>query len=134
VILTFTPDEGEKQEWRFRGDKLMTTEAEAVEKVTGMTYAEFGERLLNGNPTARRAVVWVMRKRTEPTLRFGEVDFPMGALRLDFEDEEKAEMRDAILADRTYSVKDKREALAELGFDDEIVDPSDLGKDAPVEG
>lgn len=133
MILTFTPDEGEKQEWRFRGDKLMTTEAEAVEKVTGMSYAEFGERLLQGNPTARRAVVWVLRKRTEPTLRFGEVDFPMGALQLDFEDEEKAEMREAILADRKFSVAEKREALAELGFDDEIVDPSDLGKDEPVE-
>lgn len=129
MILTYAPDDGDKQEWRFRGDRLMTTEAEAIEKVTAFTYADFGRKLLEGNPTARRAVVWVLRKRTEPTLRFGDVDFPMGALTLDFEDEEKEAMRQAISDDRSLSEEDKMEALAEIGFSD--LDGADVAEIDP---
>ena len=115
MIITYTPDDGEKQVWSFSPERLLTTEAEAIEKVTGQSYADFAEALLNGGITARRAVVWVMRKRCgEPELRFRDVDFPVGAFRLDLDPEEKALIRNAILQTSDLTPEQRAGVLATL--------------------
>lgn len=125
MIVTFVPDEGDKQTWTFKPDRLLTTEAEAVERVTGQTYSEFGASLMNGGVTARRALVWIMRKRNgEPGVAFRDVDFPIGALSLELDDEEKALVRDAVTNDHTMSDEDKATAIAELG---DLPDPKEAG-------
>ncbi len=114
--IFYAPDDGEKQEWSYKPDRLMATEAEAIENVTGMRYAEFAGKFLVGNATASRALVWVLRKRHgEPTLRFKDVDFPVGALRVELDDEENERVRQARLNDPTLTEEERAELAAEMG-------------------
>jgi hypothetical protein len=120
MIVTYTPEDGDKQEWEFKPDRLMTTEAEAIERVTGMTYGEFGESLMKGGMTARRSMVWVLRKRNgEPTLKFRDVDFPVGDVEITLDDEETDRVRQAVLADTNLTAEQRAAALAELAADDD---------------
>jgi hypothetical protein len=117
MIVTFMHEDGDKREWQFKPDRLLTTEAEAIERVTGMTYADFGESLMNGGMTARRAMVWVLRKRNgEPELKFRDVDFPVGDVDIDLDDGEKEKMRQALLADANLTEEQRTYALAELSY------------------
>jgi len=89
--IFYTPDDGDAQAWDFDPMRILTTEAEAIETVTGLTYIQFGEALGNGSMKAFRALVWIMRKRHEdPMLKYRDVDFPIGALTFE-NDEEPSE-------------------------------------------
>jgi hypothetical protein len=90
--IFYAPDDGDAQAWDFDPMRMLTTEAEAIETVTGLTYIQFGEALENGSMKAFRALVWIMRKRHEdPTLKYRDVDFPIGALTFEADDEEPAD-------------------------------------------
>lgn len=132
--LTYTPEDGEPQVWSFSADKLMTTEAEAVEKVTGMSYDEFGTALVRGRATAKRAVVWVLRKRSEPTLRYSAVDFPMGALAVELDVDELLAIRRAAV-DGLPGVSDEDVATALVDIDRRIIaQGGDPGQATPGNG
>ena len=60
--------------------RLTNVEAMAIEKVTGLELGSFHEKLKAGSALAMTAWVWVLAKRQEPTLRFGDVEFDMAEL------------------------------------------------------
>lgn len=60
-------------------DRLMVTEVEAFERVTG---DKMQDALASGSATALRALVWIARKRVEPTLAFKDVDFALEDLEI----------------------------------------------------
>lgn len=53
---------------------LLLSEARAIQKVTGMTIAEWETALEAGDANAITAIIWVAQKRKDPTLRFDDVD------------------------------------------------------------
>lgn len=55
-------------------DKLMVSEAEAIEKVTG---AKMQDALQSGTAASLKALVWVAMKRQDPSLRYSDVDFAL---------------------------------------------------------
>jgi hypothetical protein len=90
--IFYAPDDGDPQAWDFDPARMLTSEAEAIETVTEMTYLEFGEALSKGSMKAFRALVWIMRKRHEDaTLRYRDVDFPIGALTFENDEPEPAD-------------------------------------------
>jgi len=129
MLFKYTPEGAEPQEWPFAPEKLMSSECEAIEKVTGMTYQEFSVKILDGSVMARRALLWVLLKRTEPTLRHSQVDFPAGAVELQFEQHELKALRDAISADDTMD-NDARAKVVDA-LDEQIEDPEVEGPKAP---
>lgn len=58
----------------YRLEKFLLSEARAVQRATGKTIQEFDEALKRGDADCLAALVWVARKREQPTLRFDEVD------------------------------------------------------------
>jgi hypothetical protein len=73
VLVIYQPVDGERQEFEYHPNELLSFDAEAIEDVGGPTwgtYEEFGEKLIGGNLKARRAVLWVMLRRQNPRLRF----------------------------------------------------------------
>lgn len=122
MIVIYSPDEGEQQRWLFSPRTLMAVEAEAIERVTGLTFMEFGQALVRGSMAALRALVWVLLKRQEPTLKFADVDFPIGAVTTELDDDERAKAAERIRADPDLDDEDKAAALTSLG-----VDPADAG-------
>lgn len=51
-----------------------------IERVTDMTFDQWNERLAAGSMLAMTALVWILLKRDEPTLRFSEVEFTLADL------------------------------------------------------
>lgn len=88
-----------KKTFNFKPEKLMSAEAEAIEDVTDWTYQQFQQKFMLGSMKAWRAVLWVLLKREFPTLKHREVSFEAGAIMVDFDDQETADMRAAAIAD-----------------------------------
>lgn len=120
MLLNYTPEGADKQVFTFVPAKLMSSEAEAIEKVTHMTYVEFQQALVDGSMAARRALLWVFKKRTEPMLQFSQIDFPAGAVEMEWEQHELKTMRDEAMVSRTLTDEERIALLSQL--DEQIVD------------
>lgn len=76
----------------FDPTKIHNVEAMAVEKATGMMFAEWGEALSKGSALAQTALIWIVQKRVNPSLAFDAVSFDMASVQVD--DEDKADASD----------------------------------------
>lgn len=73
-------------------DSLMNTEAIAIEAATGRTLLDVFNGLPEVSMISITALVWILRRREEPGLRFEEVQFAISDLDLeDSEDTPKEE-------------------------------------------
>lgn len=63
--------------------RITNVEGMAIEKVTDKTYLEWSEALQAGSMLAATALVWIIQKRQEPTLRFEDVEFSQLAIQDD---------------------------------------------------
>lgn len=129
MLLTYTPEGADERTWVYDPSKLMSSEAAAIEKVTEQTYAEFGVALMKGSAGCRRALLWVLLKREEPTLRIAQVDPPTGSLTLEFEAHELISMRDQVA--KSSSLNDDERATALSGLDELIGDATPAPKAKP---
>lgn len=71
--------------------KLMNVELIAVEKMTGLALDPLLMGLAEKSLTATTALVWIMRKRQEPRLKFDEVTFSLDEVLIEFPDLEDDE-------------------------------------------
>jgi hypothetical protein len=72
LIIVYTPAGGEPEHYDAR--TLLTSEASIVARTVDMKWPKVKEGLTDEDLEAMRAVVWVLRKRQTPTLRFAEFD------------------------------------------------------------
>ena len=125
--VKFDSDQYGKREWlSLKVEKMLTTEAEAIEGVTGKTFVEWGQALLNGSTICGRALVWVLLKRENPALRFREVSYPVGALKVELDDDEKAKLRVELMRNEDLSDEDRKQILISLGGGDDALDALDF--------
>lgn len=127
--VTFKSEQYGDREWSVKPEKMNTTEAEAIEGVTQKTFVEWGQALLNGSTICGRALVWVLLKRENPALRFREVSYPVGSLKVELDDEEKQKLREELKRNPDIDDDDKRQILLSLGEGD--LDALDAQLDNP---
>jgi hypothetical protein len=73
--MVWTPPDGEPRTYDFVLEDLMWAEVRAIQKVTGASgLMAIGELLEHADGAIIPALLWVMRKREEPTLTFAELD------------------------------------------------------------
>ncbi|MFD3741579.1 hypothetical protein [Streptomyces sp. NPDC058629] len=72
MIVVYTPAGGEPEHYDARS--LLTSEASIVARTVDMKWPEVKAGLVNEDLDAMRGIVWVLKKRQQPTLRFGECD------------------------------------------------------------
>lgn len=126
MIVTYSPAEGEQRTWTYRSAELPISEAEDIEETVGATFDEWQGRLLSGSAKARRALLWVLRKRDEPDLKFADVSFAIGELSVEFEPDEKARVRAEVERASELSDDDRAQLLRLLADDgDEAPKASD---------
>lgn len=130
--VTYAPEDGDKREWDFKGHRLLMSEAEALEKVTGISLAEFTPRIMQGSPVAKRGLLWVLRKREEPTLRYAQVDVPVGDITVEMDEEEKAGFAATIMRAPGLTDDERRAAIAELGLAPADEGEGEEGKDLEI--
>ncbi|MFG2763154.1 hypothetical protein [Streptomyces rubiginosohelvolus] len=72
MIVVYTPAGGEPEQYDAKS--LLTSEASIVARTVDMKWPEIKAGLVDEDLDAMRGVVWVLKKRQQPTLRFGEFD------------------------------------------------------------
>ena len=85
--LVYTPKGGDRKVFEFEPLDMRNADAEAIEQHTGMTFMEWGEKLAAGSFTALHGLLFVLLRADDPGLQWGAVDFSMGEL--DFETDEE---------------------------------------------
>lgn len=73
----YKPEGTEPQSWDFEPNKLMSPEVEAIERHTGLTFMEWVMALEKGSFNAFHGLLYVMLKRSHPTLKWTDVQFCM---------------------------------------------------------
>lgn len=75
MIITYSQPDGTVEQ--VSTDTLSAIESAAIEDaMDGTAWRVVEDRLRSQDPTAMRAVLWAVRKRTEPTLAFADFDVP----------------------------------------------------------
>ncbi|MFB7711584.1 hypothetical protein [Streptomyces sp. NPDC056105] len=72
MIIVYTPADGEPEQ--FDASSLKVSEASIVSRAIDMKWAEIKEALNEDDVDAMRGVAWVIKKRSQPSLRFTEFD------------------------------------------------------------
>lgn len=72
MIIVYTPAGGEPEHYDAR--TLLVSEVSIVSRTIDQKWPAIKEGLAEDDLDAMRGVVWVIKKRTNPTLRFGEFD------------------------------------------------------------
>jgi hypothetical protein len=83
--------------WDFEPDKLMSPEAIAIEKLTGMTFGEWLQAVRRTSMTATHAYLYVMLKRETPALKPSDVTFSLSEVDIEASPEELRETLDDLL-------------------------------------
>lgn len=91
--FTYKPEGTEPEQWKvwvFDPKKLMNVEAEAIEKVTGLTFPDWHNAVLEESTAAIHGLLWVLLKRETPTLTYDQIAFAYDDYELDLDDSQKA--------------------------------------------
>ena len=91
MFFVYKPEGAQERRWEFEPTKLMSPEAEAIERNTGMTYQQWTQAVRDGSMLALHGLLYVMLKRTEPTLKWESVQFCLDSVDFELDDDETAE-------------------------------------------
>lgn len=72
MIVVYTPKDGEPE--HYDATTLVVSEASIVQRTIDMKWAEIQDGLERDDLDAMRGIVWVMKKRSQPSLRYGDFD------------------------------------------------------------
>jgi hypothetical protein len=143
MLVTFQPEGQEKpSEWQFRPQEVMQSQAEMIEKRSGMSFPEWTEALGKGNSKARKVLLWHLMTRDGQPVRIEEIpDFRYADLKVDPSLDEMQDIRETVLSSKDISDEDRATALEavdaqikKLTGKDEVGE-EDLGKaDSNVDG
>jgi len=92
--IFYSPEGEDRQEYGFDPDGLTNVEAEELEDIGENqwdTYGQFIVAFYRGSMRAWRAALWLMMRRKNPSMPFGDLKFKAGAIGVDFQDAEVPE-------------------------------------------
>ncbi|MFE9309520.1 hypothetical protein ACIQCF_04490 [Streptomyces sp. NPDC088353] len=72
MIVVYTPEGGQPE--HYDASSLRVSEAAIVQRTVDMKWQDIKEGLERDDLDAMRGIVWVIKKRSQPSLRFGEFD------------------------------------------------------------
>lgn len=111
--------------WEYDPHKLMSPEAEAIERLTDMTFGEWQVAVQRDSIRALHALLFVLLRRDDKTLKYDQVQFSMSEVRFTFGVEERTRIRDGLRASKLAGELDENglQYLAELEADVDLPDP-----------
>lgn len=87
MIVVYTPPFGAEPE-HYDASSLRVSEASIVQRTVDMKWGEILKGLEQDDLDAMRGIVWVLKKRTQPSLRFGDFDPGVGEMTTVMDDRE----------------------------------------------
>lgn len=86
--FVYAPEGADPMKWEFDPMRLLSPEAMAIEKLTGMSFGiEWQEACVSGNMTAVHALLYVFLKRQNPTLKPDQVVFSLADIGFEADEE-----------------------------------------------
>lgn len=79
------------QVYDYDPSRMLNTEAIALQKVTGMRMQEWTTALTQGDAFALTGLVWLLWRRSGREVSFDEVEFDIGSISLEDDEEPQAE-------------------------------------------
>lgn len=93
-----------EERYEFVEEDLTNVELIDIEKETDLTAVEFFQKINRGSMLAMTALVWILRRRTEPALQFKDVKFAASTFEIDNSDVQgKSRPADTARTSRTRS-------------------------------
>ncbi|WP_330348174.1 hypothetical protein [Streptomyces sp. NBC_00582] len=74
MIIVYAPEGGTKEAFEVARGKLRASEIQIIERTADARWNDIKEAVSEGDLNAMRTVVWVLKKREQPSLRFAEFD------------------------------------------------------------
>jgi hypothetical protein len=108
----YNRDGAEPLSWEFDPNKLMSPEAELIERLTGWTFKGWLEKLQDGSILALHALLYILLKRADPQLAFDDVTFSIAQIDMEYDDDD---LRGAI---ETLQSKEDRTPAEQQTLDD----------------
>lgn len=123
MYLIYQPAGAEEpKRWKYDFRRLNTMEREAIERRTGLDFAEWTQKVLRGNSTARRALLFTFLRREHPGLRWEDVQFEWDELRLEYSRSEyllqREEALESMKGDELAVVLERIDRELETAWDD----------------
>lgn len=113
MIVIYTPDGGEPE--HYDASSLRVSEASIVQRAIDMKWADITAGLERDDLDAMRGIIWVLKKRNQPSLRFGDFDPGVAEMTTRMDDREVDVYIDnafrAVEADPEIDPKDVAEVL-----------------------
>ena len=128
MLIVYTPADGAETE-RFDVRSVRTSEASIVSRTVDMTWKQVKERLADDDPDAMRGVAWVIKKRSQPALRYGDFDPMLSELATRLDKQEIEEWVEAAIAAAPDAGLAPDEIEQALSFIVEQADDPDHAKD-----
>jgi hypothetical protein len=135
MLIIYTPDGGDRQEFEFDPDSAWSFEAELIESVGRPLWVayetDFLDLLREGNFTARKALLWVLLRRENPTLRFADLVVKTNEVVMGLDKAERRVMRQRMAAGEFSAAEIEQIQTLLVGYpeDDDLEEP--VGKDKP---
>jgi len=99
MFFTYTPDDGDEQQWEFVPSEVLADEGEAAEKAYGQAWDLFLVDVFKGSMRARRTLLWMLMRREHPSLSYVDTpNFKAGEVLVELDRAELQEMRDRLAA------------------------------------
>lgn len=132
MYLVYKPEgDEEPQRWKYNPRKLMSPERESIERLTGRTWAEFTQKVVEGSSLCRRALLYTFLKRAHPTLKFDDVDYAWDELELAYSKGELRQMREAAADSAPADMRAAVLARIDEQIAEAFEDPDEEGKAQP---
>lgn len=112
MFIRYMPEGGEQEDLDVRS--LRTSEASIVQRTIGLKWSEVEEGFKTDDPEVLRGVAWVLKKRSEPSLRFGDFDPLIGELATRLDQREVTEHVENVFAVALEDGNVSREAAAQV--------------------
>ena len=128
--FVFAPEGAEPKKWDFAPERMLNSEAEVIERKTGMRFAAWREAVLDGSMLAIHGLLYVLLKRENPTLLWDQVVFTSSDCAWELEDAELARRRAELEEASKTRELDEREYvmlayLRAIGPDGEDEEPAE---------
>lgn len=131
--FVYRPEGADPMSWEFAPAKMMSPEAETIERLTKMTFVQWQNAVQDGSMLATRALLFVLLKRATPGIKFDTVQFSMAEIDWELGDEERTAVIAALTAKQDSGetmTPDEKQLLEELiADDDSTATPEDAPED-----
>lgn len=118
MIIIYSPEGAEQQ--NLDAGRMRASEIQIIERTADGRWDAIKEAMSEGDLNAMRVVAWAIRKRTEPTLRYGDFDPWEGELRVRLDTKEVHGYAERLLtkyADQPENLAEAWEELRDSAFE-----------------